>query len=551
MEDFMLDHLEIRNFALIENLEIDFSRGFNVITGETGAGKSIILGAMGLLLGEKADSQSVRNGADECIVNAILSIPPGHPVLGFLADRGIEPEDGAVSVRRVVKANGSRGLVSIQGQSVSRSELAALCDSLIDMHSQHEHQSLVHPDRQRAILDSYAGNVKLIDEYAQKFTELAELKQQKSDLEKGIETASREKDYLEFAVSEIRKTDPKIGEEQTIKEEIETLTHYEMLSESLQQCIASLQSSKDQIFDAQGFVTKALKADPSLSELSARIESMRIENEDLYETLRDRFEGMSFSQERLDSLQDRLSRIHKLRKYGSSIEDILAYADKSESMIKASENSEIELSKIDKKLAQKQLEMNEAASKVTDSRVKAAGVLQKAIEAVLGHLGMPSGKFRIVISPALEAGPKGADDVCFMISPNKGEDPRMISQIASGGELSRIMLAIKTVLAEVDDTQTQVFDEVDAGIGGAVAQAVGIELSHLARCRQVIAITHLASIAAMADSQFVVSKHEEGSRTFSCISAVTGEQRAIEIARMLSGDSSPVSLEHARALLNR
>lgn len=544
----MLEYLEIRNFALIEHLSVDFSRGFNVITGETGAGKSIILGALGLLLGEKADSGIVRAGCDECVVAAVLSIPSSHPSIAFLKDRGIELDEGCINIRRVVKANGSRGLISIQGQSISRSELSAVTDSLIDMHSQHEHQSLIHSDSQRRILDSFAANGVLMAGYAHEYAEGEKLSRQRADLERKVETALKEKDYLEFAYNEIKKIDPKVGEEETIKEELATLTHFEMLSENLQLAIENLNTAKNHLFDASSSVSKAMKADGSLVDLSARLESIRIENEDLFETLRDRLSSMTFSQERVDFLQSRLSRLQKLRKYGKTIGDVLAYADEISSTLKSSENSEIELSKLDKQISIQQGKTREAADKLSASRKEAAMVLQGGIKDRLVNLGMPSASFRIQVNQ-IPPGPKGQDEIAFLIAPNKGEDLKMIAQIASGGELSRIMLAIKTVLAEVDDTQTQVFDEVDAGIGGVVAQAVALQLKQLSLSRQVISITHLASIASKAERQLVVSKHEENGRTFSQIRRVENEERVQEISRMLSGDTSEVSLEHARLLL--
>lgn len=545
----MIESLQIRNFALIENLEIDFSKGFNVITGETGAGKSIILDALGLLLGEKADSQAVRTGAEECVVNALVSIPQGHPVLDFLKERGIEAEDDSVTVRRVVRANGSRGLISIQGQSVSRNELVCFMDSLIDMHSQHEHQSLVHFDRQRRILDSYARNQELVASYQQSYQRLLAMEQEKSDFEDRLRKAQMEKDYLEFAVSEISKVDPHPGEDQEIKDQIAVISNYEMLSENLQLAINAVSSAKDLLFDAESDLVKAMKADSTLADLSGRVESLRIENEDVFETLRDRISNLSFSQEKLDSLQERLMAIRRLRKYGAMIEDVIAFCHDAKNTLHSAEKTEIELSRLENMISKQKNEVLDLAQKLSSARKKAALVLQKLIEASLSHLGMPSGKFIIEILPS-DLGLNGMDDVNFLISPNKGEPPKLISQIASGGELSRVMLAIKTVLAEVDDTQTQVFDEVDAGIGGTVAQAVGIQLCNLARSRQVVVITHLASIAAMADAQFIVSKHEEAGRTFSCIAFADEESRIHEIARMLSGDENEESLRHAQALLH-
>ncbi len=546
----MLERLEIRNFALIENLDIDFSESFNVITGETGAGKSIILGALNLLLGEKADPSVVRSDADECVVNAVFSVPEGHPAEESLAQMGLRLDDGALFVRRVVKAGGGRGLISMQGQNVSRTELAGIMDSLVDMHSQHEHQSLVHQDRQRRILDSYLHDEELLDAFRLEFEKRISLEKQLEDLHAGVEQARREQDYLKFALDEIRNVAPKPGEDEALKEEISALSHHEMLAESLNAAISDLSAAKGHAFDAQSAVSKAMKFDSALVGISARLESLRIESEDLYETIRDRAAGMSFSQERLDALQERLSRIRRLSKYGKTIDDIKSYADSIESMLRAAQNSEIELSKLDKRLKEQVALTATACDRLSRRRKEGAKALEKAIEAVLLHLGMPFARFCIEIRQT-DMGSYGQDEIRFLISPNKGEEPGMISQIASGGELSRIMLAIKTVLAEADDTQTQVFDEVDAGIGGSVAQAVATQLENLSRRRQVIVITHLASIASAADCQLVVTKTSDGARTYSSIAHVTGAAREREIARMLSGDESDVSIAHAREMLGR
>lgn len=544
----MLESLSIRNFALIDRLEIDFTDGFNVITGETGAGKSIILGALGLILGNNADSSAVRTGESECTVSAVFSIPDGHPVNAFLRERGLEPEEGLVHVRRVVRSGGTRGLISVQGQSVSRSELAEITGALIDMHSQHEHQSLVHSDRQRRIVDSYAGNSGILTGYRNAFDNWRMLVDRRSELAQSVEKAMREKDYLAFTLAEIRRVDPKEGEDDSLKEEITLLSNYESLSGNLSQAQAALSAAKDQLFDAEACVSRAEKTDAQLSELSRRTSVLRIEAADLYETLRDRFNSLSFSQEKLDRLQERQSAIRRLSKYGKTIPEILSYAERTERALSQCENSEEELKNIEKEIEAAQFEVDRTAKALSASRLKAAEALQKEVTSVLRELGMPSAQFTIGISPVAPA-VNGADEVRFVIAPNRGEEPRALSQIASGGELSRIMLAIKTVLASEDEVLTQVFDEVDAGIGGAVAQAVARQLASLGRNVQVIAITHLASIASAARTQFVVSKSETGGRTVSSIARVEGEERVREIARMLSGDSSRVSIEHAGSML--
>lgn len=547
----MLEHLKITNFALIQELEIDFTSGFNVITGETGAGKSIILGALSLLMGDKADSSVVRTGQEQCIVDAIVSIPEGHSIIEYLKERAIEiDEANCIQIKRIVKAaKGARGLVSIQGQSVTLNELSYVSDSLIDLHSQHEHQSLILSDQQRKILDSYAHNQEILFSYVTEFNELSSLEAQKDKLIEDINKSEREKDYLKFALEEIKRVNPKPHEDEDLKLEIKALSQYENLSENISLTASNLSNAKDQLFDAVSYLSKATSIDPRLNEFLARLESIRIENEDIYESVRDFLGNLSFSQSKLDLLSDRLSKIQRLRKYGKTLDEVISYKEEIENILSVSENSEIELSKIEKKLKQQFEKTQIVANQLTDSRKEAALTLSSSITSCLRELGMPSGRFEISLS-STKLGPFGQDEVCYLITANKGEDPRSISQVASGGELSRIMLSIKAVLAEVDDVQTQIFDEVDTGIGGSVAQAVANQLKKLSQSRQVITITHLAQIACFADTHFKVSKHEQESRTFSSVKRIENEDRVDEIARMLSGEISQISKKHAQSLIN-
>jgi len=545
----MLEHLDIRNFALIENLSIDFSMGFNVLTGETGAGKSIILGAVSLLLGEKTDSKIIRNGKDECIVNAVFSIPKRHEVLAFLEENGLETEDGNLYIKRIVKAKGGRGKITIQGQVISRQQLSYISNSLIDMHFQQEHQSLLLNDRQRKILDSYAETEKEIEDYRKSFEELNQLKEKKIQLENEIQSSLKEQDYLKFVVDEINKVNPKIGEDEKLAEEIKVLSNYENIYSNLEMVIQNLKSSKENIYDGEQYLNEAYKNDKSLLDTITRLESARLEIEDIYENVRDKFSSFSFSEEHLDNIQDRFSKIQRLRKYGKTLKEIIEYRDKITLQLSNCENSEISLSKLEKEIKSCQETLEKKAEVLSQKRKEAAIKLQKKVEEKLRLLAMPSVVFIIAIDET-KFSAYGKDEINFKICPNIGETLKPLNQIASGGELSRIMLALKTVLSDVDEVQTQIFDEVDSGVGGEVAKSVASQLSQLSKNRQVIAITHLAVIASQADSQFVVSKYQENGRTFSKIHEVNGKEREKEIARMLSGQVNDVALKHASSLLN-
>lgn len=545
----MLEHLEIRNFALIENLCVDFSDGFNVITGETGAGKSIILGALGLLMGEKADTSAVRTGADEIVINAIVSIPEGHEILPWLAERGVEPEDGVIYIRRTVKANGGRSIIHVQNQLFSRQDLCHLADSVIDMHGQSEHQSLLLPDRQRKIVDSYAQNAELLQSCAEAFKQIGALSRQKEDLARQLEEGRRQQDYLQFALEDIENADVKSGEDDDLKERVRVLGQFESIYENITLCNERLKDARTVIFDALSSCTKAAKCDSSLNEFTARLESARIEAEDIASGLRDYLGSVNYSEDAINSMQDRLATLQKLkRKYGPSLDDVLAFAQKARDTLDLTENFESHLAQCQRNLDKAQKQFDSLASKLSASRKKAAKDLQSRIQGVLRTLGMPDAVFEISISEG-KASSNGTDVIDFMISANPGEPKKDIRSIASGGELSRVMLALKTVLAKADDIQTQVFDEVDSGIGGAVALSLAKCISDLSKTKQVIAITHLASIASTADSHMVVSKSVEKGRTYTHLKQVSGETRVHEISRMLSGDESEVSLEHARRML--
>ena len=547
----MLEHLEIRNFALIENLCVDFSGGFNVITGETGSGKSIILGALGLLMGEKADTSAVRNGAEEIVIDAVVSVPDGHEILPWLAEHGVEPEDGVLYIRRTVKANGGRSLIHVQGQLFSRSDLGILAESLIDMHGQSEHQSLLLNDRQRRILDSYSHNDGLLAQCQDSYRLIGSLTRRKEELEQQLEEGRRQQDYLQFALEEIESASPVVGEDEELKDRIRILGQFESIYENISLCNERLKEVRTGIYDAVTAVSRAAKVDQGLTDFTARLESARIEAEDIASGLKDYLSSVDYSQDSVNSMQDRLAVLQKLkRKYGPTLEDVLSFAARSRETIDVTQNSEDYLASCERELREAVAGYESIARQLSDARKKSARVLEKDIEEVLRTLGMPNAVFNIEITGA-KAGPHGSDQISFMISANPGEPVKPIKEIASGGELSRVMLALKTVLARADSIQTQVFDEIDSGIGGAVALSLARCMGDLAKSKQVIAITHLAGIASTADSQMVVSKTVSGGRTYTHLRQVSGEDRVREIARMLSGEENEISLSHAREMLAR
>ena len=451
----MLEHLEIRNFALIENLSVDFSEGFNVITGETGSGKSIILGALGLLMGERADTNAIRTGTDGILVDAVISVPQNHEVLPWLKERGVEPEDGVLYIRRSVRANGARSLIHVQNQLFTRQDLCILADSLIDMHGQSEHQSLLIPEKQRRILDSYAQNDELLKQCADSYNRIVELRGRMEEIQGQLEEGRRQQDYLQFALEEIENANIREGEDDELKDRIRVLGQFESIYENVNNSADRLHDIRGGIYDAIGLVAKAAKVDSGLSEYSARLESTRIEIEDIAGALREYLSSVDYSEDAVNAMQDRLATLQKLkRKYGPSLEDVLSFAAKARETLDITENFEVHLADCEKNLLKAQSEYDTIAGKLTVIRKMKASVLEKDIESVLRTLGMPNAVFGIDIAPAKETS-HGKDHISFRISANPGETSKALKDIASGGELSRVMLALKTVLSKADDLYDQ------------------------------------------------------------------------------------------------
>ncbi|MDX9935235.1 MAG: DNA repair protein RecN [Sphaerochaetaceae bacterium] len=550
----MLERLSIRNLVLIETLDIDFSSGFSVITGETGAGKSILMGALDLLIGEKSDAGMVRTGTDEALVSATFSFDKTHPVVEILSSRGIVPEDGSIIINRTLKMNG-RGSITVQSIPVTRSDLSIIGAALLDMHGQHEHQSLFSPDRQRKVLDSYGSLETDVKECADLYRALSDAKRELQDCNEEFHKAKREEDFLRFAHDEITRASIKKHEDEQLQETLSVLSNHETIFEQLEAAREHLGANDTysivhSLSNALSACRKALKLDPSLDVVCQRLESVWIEVKDIDETLRDTLESMTFSAAQLDEIQGRLAALQRLKKkYGPSLDHVIDYGEQAGQALMKVEQSTARISELEALVTSIEQKVLNQSAILTKKRNAIASKLGEKIVERLKNLGMPHVVFSIAVEPK-ELSQSGADHIEFRFSANIGVPLGNLRQIASGGELSRVMLAIKTVLAESDDVETMVFDEVDAGIGGSIAIAVGEQLRELSKTRQVIAITHLASIAAKAHNQFVVTKKTLGGSTYTAVEEVFGEHRIVELARMLSGDAhEDIALEHAKQLL--
>jgi DNA repair protein RecN (Recombination protein N) len=558
----MLEELTIRNYALIEELDVRFESGLNILSGETGAGKSIVVGALGLLLGDKGEVSAIRTGSAEAEVSGLLRVDRQPDALEWLKERELEPEDGTVLLRRVVRSSG-KGSSFIQNSKVTRKDLQEFTSFLIDMHGQHEHQSLLSIDNHRRLLDQYAGNVDLAASLHSDFYQLSKMRQELEQLKQSERELLREKDLLEFSIQEIEAAQLKPGEEEELSQERSMLNQYEKLFELFQ-------TSRNSIAENSGGALAGLREGmrslrqvaeilPDMNDQASRMENTFYEVEDILQTVKGRQEDLTFSPTRLEECEERLQQIHKLeKKYGGSIDAILSYRETSKERLASMEHQEEQQEELAARIQQLEAQVVKQAKQLSSRRKAAAEELEKRIEEKLQSLGMKNSHFQISTtyreskSGGHACGPHGYDRIEFQIAPNRGEEMRPLRDIASGGEISRIMLAIKSVFAETDQISALIFDEIDAGIGGEVARAVGEHLARLGSHKQILCITHLASIAVRADTHLKVVKYEQEGRTLTKVEAVEAAQRVEEIARMLSGDrNDETSRRHALELLER
>jgi DNA repair protein RecN (Recombination protein N) len=558
----MLEELQINGYALIDSISFNVNSGLTILTGETGAGKSILAGALGLLLGLKGDTGAIRTGKEETLVSASLKVENNEELLSWLNQREIEPEEGIILIRRTLKKAG-RGSIYIQSTPVTLSELREFSALVFDMHSQHEHQSLLSPDNHRRMLDRYGGTEEEARHFGEVFTVLSTKRKELQSLLGNERDRLRELDILQFSVNEIEEARLNPGEEEELEKERTILNQYEKLYSLMENTYSRTAESRGgalaNVREAMESLNSAAEIDENLVDFSKRMNEAFYELEDISGSVRDYQGGVQFSADRLESCEQRLAKIHRLeKKYGGSVREVLDYKDQSEKKIAAMENYESEKKALEEEIQSLEKEVFARAKVLSEKRAEAAKTLEKEIESILKNLGMPKAEFHVEVQKRMGAQGKpscavhGIDNVEFTISPNQGEPAKPLKDIASGGEISRIMLAIKSILAENDSISCLIFDEIDSGIGGEVGVAIGEYLHGLAAHKQVLCITHLASIAARADTHLRVEKIVEGGRTNTSVSTLNNEERVEEIARMLAGDrEGKASLSHARELLSR
>ena len=555
----MLKTLTVWNFALLEHVEINFDAGLNILTGETGAGKSILIDALGAVLGHRLSADVIRTGCDWLRVEAIFDIAGETRLHELLAEQAIDDEDDALIVTRQITAKG-KNVILVNGCHVTAATLRAIGEFLVDVHGQHENLALVRAQNQFALLDGSDAEIpKLRASYAEAYRAWKEAADKLAEMKSSAGTSADRLDMLKWQSKEIADAELRPQEDEELEAEIHRLSNAERITENVGEASALLGGGAEsegilaEIGELQRRIEALGQFDTAFDEAAPMVEDAVCQLKEVFYTVQNYMDGVEFDPKRLDELQARMSAIDKLkRKYGSTVEEILAYRGKIEAEIEGFENFDETLTALEAKSAETRAEAERRAAVLTEKRKKAAKALSDAIVSELVALGMPDARLIVTLSPA-ELSARGADEIELLFSANAGEAERPLSKVASGGELSRIALAIKSVAAAGDSiAQSMVFDEIDTGIGGRTAQMVAERIARVAALRQVLCITHLPQIACMADVHYYLEKSTKGGATATTVRQLPPKERAREIARMASGaDATAASLENAKEMIAR
>ena len=577
----MLEELNIKDFALIENDYLEFEKGLTILSGETGAGKSILIGALSFLLGGKAEVSQIRAGKNEASVSGTFVLPQitsGQKVRELSQDdeplnawewlelHGIETENNRVLLRRFIRDTGKSG-AWINDTPVTRGDLAAFSAFLVDIHGQHEHQSLMKVSEHRKFLDSRAGISAEVEEFTQGYARLVVLRRQLDQYSMSESERLRKLDMCTFAVKEITEAKLKKDEDSLLEDEESRLSSFEKIYQESDEIGKMLSGSENAVTDLLKKIRRnsshIAQMDKSVTSLDERLESAFYELTDIAQEFAGYQNRLVFDPARLAEVQERLSLIYNLKKkYASSVnaplQEVFDYCAQAQKYIDENAEGAGAKEKLTAQIKELEKDLLARAQAISAKRLACAKLLSSDVDAILAKLGMNGTHFGVSIQEkegsdlVQKCGPYGKDNIEFLISANPGTPLLPLAKIASGGELSRVMLALKTIFAQNDSVETLIFDEIDTGIGGEVAVAVGSHMKSLAKNRQIFCITHLASIAVYADNQIKIEKAVTGGITSSNVHLVKGEERVAEIARMLSGDAdTEQSLDHARAMLEK
>lgn len=556
----MLQELNIQNVALIEQLRLSFSGGLNVLTGETGAGKSIIIDAVSLLLGGRASADYIRTNEEKAVVEGVFSCSGNEEVSRWLEGNGLEPEeDGSLILLREIARNG-RNICRVNGRTVPLSTYRELGQILVEIHGQHENQRLLNPSHHLALLDNFGGEevVALVQELRSIYQEYGTVKQELERWTGSEKESVRRLDLLQYQIQEIDVARLRTGEEDELNSERIRLMNAEKLasqSELAYQHIFAGTRQQTAAYDLVGQAVNELRAlagiDAGLNQLLENLTSVQYLLEDAARELRTYQGNIEFNPTRQETVEQRLDLLRQLkRKYGDSIEEILRYRDQAAAEQEVLDSSGEKIAALRVELQRLEQAYVERAAVLSSRRQAAAGRLEGLVSRQLADLAMAGTQFQVSLHPRPNWTGSGLDEAEFLISPNPGEPLRSLNRIASGGELSRIMLAIKTVMASLDQVETLIFDEIDAGIGGRALQSVAHKLLTVAGGHQVICVTHAPQIASGAETHFCITKEVQGERTRTLVATLNDEQRVEEIARMLGGaEVTPLTRRHAQEMI--
>jgi len=552
----MLKEIHINNYVLIDRLDIEFREGFSVMTGETGAGKSIILGAMNLLLGGRADSKTIMQGADKCTIEGSFSIA-GYGLEQFFKENELDYWPDDTTLRRELMQSG-KSRAFINDTPVSLNQMRDLGCRLIDIHSQHQNLALGTQSFQLDVVDTIAANADIKAAYGQSFDNWSALKAELARLKAEFESDNTDREYLEFQLKGLDDARLKEGELQELEQESDILEHAEEIKQELYRASELISGDEDgtltRLRSALQSLRSAQKNWPQAQELSERLDSCLIELKDIAETVDDAQEGINFDPARLEQVNERLDLIYTLLKKHKkeNISELLELAESIRTRLDRSGSYEFDIEKLTTQVEAARKEMEKRASKLTETRQKASDILIKDIKALLVPLGIPNIQFAVDIRPAVEYDSTGHDDLRFMFSANKAVPMQELSQVASGGEIARVMLSVKSLIANVRTLPTIIFDEIDTGVSGAVAEKMALLMEQMAGAdRQVLAITHLPQIAAMGHTHYKVYKTEEKDATRTRIALLDYNERIREIASMMSGATlTQAALDNAKTLID-
>lgn len=554
----MLAELAIKNIAIIESVTVSFQKGFTVLTGETGAGKSIIIDSIHLLVGGRGSSDFVRHGADKAEIEGLFLIEDDHPAIAKCSEFGIEIEEGMLLLKRDIYPSG-KSVCRVNGKLVTITILREIGRTLVDIHGQHDNQEMLDEKSHLRLLDEFGGKeiYPALNEYQSIYREYVKIKKDLASLNENEQMMAQRLDLLKFQLNEITNAQLKIGEDEQLLTEKKKLTNFEKLFSSLNTTYEALQGEQkglDWVGLALSNLDEAQTIDEELKEIYSIVSNSYYQLEDIVHTLREKLDELEYDPNRLNEIENRLNIIHQMkRKYGDSIEAILEYCAKIDDEIEMITNRESHIETLNKKLVSIEKDLLVEANHLTSLRKNAAEKLTEAIHEQLKDLYMDKTVFEVKFfeQDNIEFQPDGIDKIEFYMSTNPGEPLKPLAKIASGGELSRIMLALKTIFSQHQGVTSIIFDEVDTGVSGRVAQAIGEKIYRISVNSQVLSITHLPQVAALCDHHFFIRKEIKEHRTITSIQQLSECERIEEIARMISGSHiTTATEEHAKELLD-